>query len=247
MTTQSIKPNLAGISRRLRKNLTLTVFAAGFAFCNAGAQAATLYGTTVDFNFNDSLLDSLFGTFLVNGDSLEFSPQNFVAKTANNLFGEANATTPLITVSAKAGYTLAGVKLFEQGDYYRIESAPNTSFVGASGQFIVNNAATTFTTTQSLNAALSFTALASNTAFTTSPWTVSESVALAAAQSATVRIENVLVAGALPNVSTAFIEKKLVSLTALTVPVTVPVPAAVWTFGSVLLGAWFSLRRKLAV
>lgn len=245
MTTQSFKSNPHELSRWLRKNLMLTLFAAGFAFCNANAQAATFYGTTVDFSFDDSLLDSLFGTFLVNGDSLEFSPHNFVAQTNNNLFGTANATTTLITVSAKAGHALAGVKLLEQGDYYRIETAPNTSFVGVSGQLIVNNIATTFVSTLPLNTALGFNALASGARFTTSPWTVSESVALTAA-SATVTIENVLVAGALPNVSTAFIEKKRVSLTALTTPVTVPVPAAVWTFGSTLLGLWFSRRRKLA-
>jgi len=223
-----------------RKNLSLLLVAAGMALSIGSANAAVLTGATVQFSFDDSLLDSLFGTFSVNGDNLEFSPHNFSALANGNLFGSANATTPLINVTAKSGYTLSGVSLFEQGDYYRIETAPDSSFVSVGGQFIVNNNATNFSSDQVLNSVLSFSALGNGAPLNTA-WTVSESVALNAA-AATVKVENLLVAGALPNISTAFIEKKLVSIGAYTTPV--PLPAAFWTFGSALLGSLLLVRRK---
>ena len=247
MMTQNTKSNKPGLYGYFpKKNLNVILFATGLALCNASANAATLYGATVDFSFDDIFLNSLFGSYSISGDTLSFFPTNFVAQANNNLFGTANATTPLITVSAKSGYVLSGVSLFEQGDYYRIETAPNTSFVSVGGQFIVNNNATNFSADQPLNAKFDFNDLANGTPFVTSSWTVSEDVALNAAESATVKVQNVLIAGALPNVSTAFIEKKLLSIGAATFPVAVPVPAAFWTFGSALLGLLSVGRRKLA-
>jgi len=220
--------------------MKMLLAAAGMALSMGSANAAVLMGNTVQFSFDDSLLDSLFGTFSVNGDNLEFSQHNFSALANGNLFGSANATTPLINVTAKSGYTLSGVSLFEQGDYYRIETAPDSSFVSVGGQFIVNNNATNFSSDQVLNSVLSFSALGNGAPLNTA-WTVSESVALNAA-AATVKVENLLVAGALPNISTAFIEKKLVSIGAFTVPV--PVPTAAWLFLSGLVGFISISKRK---
>lgn len=200
----------------------------------SAANAAILFGDTVTFSFDSALLNSLFGSFKVEGDTLLFSPTQFVANVDGGgaqAIKTTHATTPLIRIDAKSGFQLTGLSLNEQGDYFRIESNPLSTFVGASGQFIVNNQAREFVTDQPLNNVTTFASLAGGARFTTTPWTVSESVALQAAANATVRVENVLVAGALSGGS-AFIEKKLVAITASTIPL----PAAVWSFGTALIG-----------
>ncbi|PPD20562.1 MAG: hypothetical protein CTY23_08270 [Methylomonas sp.] len=219
----------------MMKNLLL---AASLLLAGFNANAVTvLPGATVDFSFSVPF-NPLFGAFHVEGDSLRFKPTDFVATTTGGI-DITNATTPLITVTARPGFVLTELNLFEQGDYFRIESAPNTTFVGVGGQFIVNNNPVQINADQGLNNAFSFTSLATGTPFVTTPWTLSESVALNSAQSATVRLENILVAGVMSNFSAAFIEKKLISIGV----VTVPVPAAFWLFATGLL-TLVTTRRK---
>lgn len=210
----------------------------------SGADAALLIGNTVTFSFDESALDGLFGSYSIQGDTLLFTPSQFVANVNGGgpvAIQTANATTPLISVSANAGYQLSGLRLNEQGDYFRIESSPLSSFVGAAGQFIVNNQASEFVTNLPLTNVTTFASLAAGAQFATTPWTVSEDVALQVA-SATVLVQNVLVAGALSG-SSAFIEKKLIAIGAWTTPV--PLPAAIWGFGTVLLGFVSMNARRL--
>lgn len=237
------------------KNLKLVLAAAGLALASSGVNAAivsvTVSGQTVDFSYQyDNTLPNLFnlGIYQVSGDSLSFSPTNFVAHQ-NGLTGwsTATATTPLITVTAKAGYALTNLSLFEQGDYSRIQSGTNMTMVSVGGQFIVDNNPSSIVPTQPLNTAMSASGLFNQSETTqTSPWNVSSTVALTNALSATAKVENILRAGVNLNATAldeAFIEKKLMSISAATT--VVPTPGAFWLFGSALTGVLVSRRRNI--
>ncbi|MDD2738279.1 MAG: hypothetical protein PHR94_05050 [Methylomonas lenta] len=237
------------------KNLKLVLAAAGFALASSGVNAAimsvTVSGQTVDFSYQyDSSLPNLFnlGIYSVSGDSLSFSPTNFIAHQ-NGLTGwsTSTATTPLVTVTAKAGYALTNLSLFEQGDYYRSQSGTNMTMVSVGGQFIVDNNPSSIISSQPLTTAMSAAGLFDQSeTFQTSAWSVSSNVALNNALSATAKVENILRAGVNLNATAldeAFIEKKLMKFTAATTTV-VPVPGAFWLFGSALTGVLVSRRRN---
>jgi hypothetical protein len=239
------------------KNLRLVLAAAGFALASSGVNAAimsvTVSGQTVDFSYQyDTSLPNLFnlGIYTVSGDSLSFSPTNFIAHQ-NGLTGwsTSTATTPLVTVTAKAGYALTNLSLFEQGDYFRIQSDTNMTMVSVSGQFIVDNNPSSITSSQPLTTVMPAAQLFSQPETTqTSTWWVSSNVALNSTQSATAMVENILRAGVNLNATAldeAFIQKKLMSLSAATMPVVVPVPGAFWLFGSALTGVLVSRRRNI--
>jgi hypothetical protein len=220
--------------------------AAGLALFSMAGNAAILSGSTVDYHFDDGLLNNLFGAFSISGDVLSFSPTGFVALANDLPIITTNATTPLIGVTAKSGYALTGLTLREQGDYYRIESAPASSFVAVGGEFIVNGNATQFSANQPLTAAFSFAELAGGAKFATSAWDVDVAVALNAVEAANVKVQNILIAGVAGLGNSAFIEKKLLNIGAVTASIAttpVPVPGAVWMFGSVLL-SWLGTRRN---
>lgn len=238
------------------KKLKIALAAAGLALASTGVNAAimsvTVSGQTVDFSYQyDSSLPNLFnlGIYQVSGDSLSFSPTNFVAHQ-NGLTGwsTATSTTPNITVTAKSGYTLNGLSLFEQGDYFQIQSGSNMTMASVSGQFIVDNNASSINPTQPLTTTMSAAGLFNQSeTFQTSPWSVSSTVALNNALSATAKVENILKVGVNVNATAldeVFIEKKLMSISAATTAV-VPVPGAFWLFGSVLTGVLVSRRRNI--
>jgi hypothetical protein len=234
-------------------NLKLALVAASLALASSGASAAiqsvSVSGATVDFSFQyDDSLPNRFnlGVFQVSGDSLSFSPTNFFAEQ-NGLTGwnTANATTPLITVTAKAGYILNQLSLFEQGDYYRIQTGSGMTTVKVGGEFIVNNVATAISTAPLTNAMSAQGLFDDTETFQTSSWSYSTSVALNAVESATAKVQNILKAGVYLNATpldVAFIEKKLMVISAQAAPV--PVPGAVWLFGTALAGFFVSRRNN---
>lgn len=240
-------------------NVKLALVAAGLALASTGASAAiqsvSVSGATVDFSFQyDDSLPNLFnlGIYEVSGDSLSFSPTNFFAYQ-NGLTGwsNANSTTPVITVTAKAGYTLNQLSLFEQGDYYRIQSGSGMTTVKVAGEFIVNNVATTISTAPLATAMSAQGLFDDSEIFETSAWSYSTSVALNAAQSATAKVQNILKAGVNLGgtaLDVAFIEKKLMMLSVQSTEVTapVPVPGAFWLFGSAFVGLLVSRRNTQA-
>jgi hypothetical protein len=240
--------NLSKHLQPVRAHIKQLCIAAGLALFSAAGNAAIFSGSTVDYYFDDSLLNGLFGEFEVNGDVLSFHPISFEALANNLPIVTATATTPLINVTAKSGYALTGLNLKEQGDYYRVEAAPASSFVGVSGLFIVNDNATQFSANQPLTNAFSFADLANGVPFAAKAWGVDVAVALNAVDSATVQVQNLLIAGVAGLGNSAFIAKNLLSIAAYSTqlaapPAAVPVPGAVWLFGSVLLG-WVGLGRR---
>lgn len=238
------------------KNLKMAIAAVGLVVTSSTANALivpiTVSGDTVDFSYQyDDAVESLFdiGIYQVSGDTLSFSPTNFLAHQ-NGLTGwdTVSSTTPLITVTAKAGYALSGLSLFEQGDYYRIQSGDNMTIASVGGQFIVDD------TPNLIGAQLLATMSASSLfaeleTFHTSAWAIESSVSLNSVESVSAKVENILKAGVNLNATVldeAFIEKKLMSISANTVPVVVPVPAAFWLFGTAITGVLVARRSKVA-
>jgi hypothetical protein len=234
------------------RSLKLVLVSAILALASTGANAAwiSVSGTTVDFSFDDSFLSPLFGTYTVSGDTLSFSPVGFEAFQNGSVgFDFGNATTPEIKVMAKSGFALTELSLFEQGDYLRLEDASGETAVSVAGQFIVNNNPTSITSTQPLNAAISsadfFNGVA---ALETTTWNAENSVLLNSVGYATAKVQNLLVAGVSnAGLNMAFIEKKLMNISADTVPVVVPAPGAVWLFGSAMAGFLVSRRKAVAI
>jgi len=229
----------------------IALAAAGLALASSGVNAAivNLTGDTVMFSFDDAFLSPTFGSYSVSGDTLSFSPTTFVAHQ-NGTAGWATttATTPEITVKAMSGYLLTELDLFEKGDYFRIQDAANNTMVSVGGQFIVDDQADSiFSTITPLSNAMSVDGLfdASET-FETSEWTAENYAYVDWAESATVKVENILKAGVKTDnpLNEAFIEKKQMDIIAFTAPV--PVPGAFWLFGSALTGVLVSRRRNIS-
>ena len=164
------------------KNVNWLLIAAGIALSSASVTAATLSGATVDFTFDDTGLGSLFDTYSVTGDTLNFWPTSLVAEMIDTGIDISKAKTPLVTISAKSGYSLTMLSLSEQGDYFRIETSADTTFVSAAGQLYVNDQSSDFTDVQSSNSAVTPSGIATGAKFLM-PWSVSETVGLSGAES----------------------------------------------------------------
>jgi hypothetical protein len=229
--------------------------AAGLALASSGASAAivTLEGATVTYSYDDTaFLNPLFGSFKIATDqglltdTLTYDPTTFVAEKDSKGIDLTTATTPVFTVKAKAGYALTELDLFEQGDYLRVEDAANNTVVSVAGQFIVNDVPQSITSTEALDGAILVSDLQNGGTLATSPWTVENYAYLDFTESATVKVQNILFAMVTTDsgLNSAFIEKKLVNITAWTTPV--PVPGAFWLFGSALTGVLVSRRRVAA-
>ncbi|MEW6019789.1 MAG: PEP-CTERM sorting domain-containing protein [Pseudomonadota bacterium] len=90
----------------------LAVLGLSGALMAGAASAATLAGNNVSFSFDANAL-GLFGTASVDGDSLVFSPANFLASGA----APSATQTVNITVTANPGYFLSAFSLAEEGEY----------------------------------------------------------------------------------------------------------------------------------
>lgn len=224
--------------RNYAKGLAMPLLVLGMT----SAQAAMLEGDRVWFSFDDSLT-GLFGSASVAGDTLSFNPTEFKATAAGTGIVTVSGTTPLITITAKPSFVLEDLALLEQGNYFRIESGGGTTLVGAGGQFIVNNVAHPVTA-GGLTDYLTVDDVTS-TGLTTSSWIALADVGVSGT-AATVKVQNILLAGITEGLEAAFIEKGLVSIEVGAEIGVVPVPAAVWLFGSALLGLSLVSRRRLA-
>ena len=224
----------------------IALAAAGLALASTGASAAivNLEGDTVWFSFDTDYTNPLFGSYKVDGDTLSFSPNSFVAETGHSGIVNRSATTDLINVTSKSGYVLSEISLFEQGDYYRVEETANNTLVRVQGQLIVNDVANSIHTIDPLDVAISTDDYFDpDYVAETTTWNAESFGDAGWAETATVKVQNILNAGIRSDngVNYAFIEKKLMNITAWTAPV--PVPGAFWLFGSALTGILVSRRR----
>ncbi|OAI11371.1 hypothetical protein A1359_14590 [Methylomonas lenta] len=218
------------------KKLKIALAAAGLALASTGVNAAivSISGATVDFSYDDTGLSALIGNIWATGNTLNFDPINFSAVSNDGGLSFKSATTPVINITAKMGYTLTGLSSFEQGDYFVIGDGS----VKVAGNSYFNGTPQAITPSAALD--VKFDDLNS---LEITNWSASNSTTLNSAESATVKIQNLLFAQA--NVgSYAFVEKTQMSLSAATTAV-VPVPGAFWLFGSVLTGVLVSRRRNI--
>ena len=209
------------------------------------AQAAMLEGDTVWFSFNDNLL-GLFGDPSVSGDTLVFNPVDFDADVAGGGSDITDAITPVITITAKANYVIDDVELAESGSYFRIDpTAGMATLVAAAGNLIVNGTGVAFSA-GGLGAFQSPADVVAN-GLSLVDWAAEAEAEDLGALLATVQIRNVLVAGAVGGrrgIEMAFIGKDVIELEVETA--VIPIPAAVWLFGSALIGLSVVGRRRLA-
>jgi hypothetical protein len=212
-----------------------------------GAQAATvtLFGDDVKFTFDDS---TAFGSGTVIGNSIFFQPTTFKVESLNGI-GPAtlNVTLNVDIEVTNNGYLIDFLQLAEQGDY-KLNGVGAS--VSANGQF----RATSLTTlcgllfpcmdeeifdagplTVNTNTPVAWSAGASIDLADTVGWDTDTEVRMT--------LENLLTATTL-NAGvgeTAFIEKKFEGVGIIVNPI--PIPGAVWLFGSAIgLLGW--MRRR---
>lgn len=213
----------------------------------ANAALVTTNGNTVSFTYDD-LLVGLFGSPTVSGDSLFFVPTNFNALRENVAGGALTSSTFSVKIDALQGNVIGSIALTERGDYL-LEGDHAKATV--TGELRAVDLADPFSTYASN---ISPTGAFSQTDFDgpTGKWTADAYLDLPYVASAIVSIENILRAKiSIGNAGDelAFIQKKFVGLSANAlpfddIPVTVPLPQAIWLFGAGLFGLLSISKRK---
>lgn len=213
------------------------------------AQAATVFidGDDVRFTYDDS---TLFGSANVVGNSIFFLPTSFSA-SANDDDGAVitNATLNVEIEVITPGFQIETLGLFESGDYY-------LDGVGASadvqGMFAVTSLEKSDTSglfpMPYREEQLFSTGALADTAGVLTEWDVNAGIDLTTISGwnsdtyVKATMENILSVTTLNHGEKAFVEKKFGGV-GITVN-EVPVPAAVWLFGSGLLAITGIMRRK---
>ena len=204
----------------------------------ANAAIVTVFGDDVSFTYENA---SLFGTGTVVGNSIFFLPTNFKAQSLNGegLVTESE-TLNIVIKAVTEGFVLEEFQWVEEGDY---ELIGDTATVEADGQLrAVSN-----TIAHSPMTVL----------FDAGPLTVKDDLTLWDAgatidltniptwmsdTNVTIQIQNNLDAFTGEGDQKAFIQKKFGNMGVIVNPI--PVPAAVWLFGSGLLGLVGVARRR---
>jgi len=214
-----------------------------------GSQAATvtLFGDDVKFTFDDS---TAFGSANVIGNNIFFLPTTFMVESLNGAGAVTNNVTINVEVEATTiGYEMDSFQLAEEGDY-KLNGAGAS--VSANGQFRITSltkfcGAGIFAPvckddeifdagllTVNTNLPVTWNASAIIDLADTAGWNTDSKV--------TMTIENLLTATTLNFGETAFIQKKFGGVGIIVNPV--PVPGAVWLFGSAIgLLGWMRRRR----
>lgn len=239
-------------NRAMQVSLTCLMLTLGAPL--AQAVTTTQCGDTVCFTWDTDQL-SLFGTPSVAGDQIIFDPTTFVAKSLNGEGVVSTNATVNIIVDVMEGYVFDSASLAEAGDYFLWGDMPSQeSAVSVGGQLRVRDAANTLLATDSITASGPFDIF--NTPFCATPhnWDASADVSLAGAEwdgvtRIVMKVENILnaytgIGGPVFGPLQAFIEKKEVGVSISTT--VIPIPAAVWLFGSGLLGLVSISRKKSA-
>jgi hypothetical protein len=210
---------------------------------SASAVMVTQNGTDVSFTYDDA---SLFGLGSVVGNSLFFTPPNFRAESANGA-GAITANENLIIDVAVLtnGYTISEMAMTENGDYVWNGAGASVTASGRLG--VVSQTKTCGAFACNDADIFNVTGLA-DTGGAGAAWSGDASVDFADTAGwdtdtlLTVSFQNDLSATTLANGELAWIQKKFGAIGLVINPV--PVPAAVWLFGSGLLGLVAVSRRK---
>jgi len=222
---------------------TLAILAALPLCTPLSAATVTLFGDDLSFTFDDS---SLFGTGVVTGNSLFFQPTNFSAESLNGAgVVTSNETLNIIINTINDDYQITSLAMVEQGDY--ISNGPGASVAAAGSLGVASN-----TKNCGLFPCNDFSVFnvggLGDTGGTLVDWSGGTRVDLAdtagwdSDSSLGVTFQNDLTATTLNVGEQAFIQKKFGAIGIVVNPV--PVPAAVWLFGSGLAGLMITARRR---
>src|SRR5512139_462665 len=221
------------------KTLTAGIFLLGQALCGAAfAAPVTLVGTTVDFTLDDALL-GLFGPASVSGNTLYFTPVDFVAKSLNGEGYSLTNATMNVRVSAHEGWVFSGIGLTEKGDYLLLGSGSTVDVTGQMRIFDVANPLVDVTTS------LQPVDPPNLVGVPTHNWTA-QATDLSAWNNTTainVTVENLLLASTSAASSVAFVEKKFVGVAVVMAPVPEAETYAMMLAGLGLVGLTARRRR----
>jgi len=217
------------------------------ATSTASAAPVTQFGTDVSFTYDDG---SMFGTGTVVGNNIFFTPTGFLAES---LDGEGTVTDldtlNIDMMATTEGYEMDMFNLVENGDY-RLNGAPSAD-VDVSAFLQVTSLTTPICGIGLCQDQDIFTAGAlADTGGALALWNLGGSIDLAdttdwgSDTKVRVTLQNDLLAYTENFGDVAFIQKKFGTVGVVVNPV--PVPAAVWLFGSGLLGLIGIARRNKA-
>ena len=204
-------------------------------------------GDTVIFKYvGTSSTMGLFGTIEVVGDSIVATPTNFRAESLNGAGSVSVNDNGAIQVIAKSGYQIDGVNILERGDYLMSGAGTSVDVAGWVDVWDWNNLwGPSVQQTLAISGDLTINDGAIHT------WTGATSFDLTGTNWDGInyiglQLQNNLLASTAAFGETAWIEKKLVGggIDLSVITTVVPVPAAVWLFGSGLIGLIGVARRK---
>lgn len=203
--------------------LSIGMLLLGQTLCGAVfAMPVTLSGNSVDFIFDDAQ-PGLFGQPRVSGDTLYFTPSGFDSLSLNGAgFALANATMN-ITVTARNGWSFAGMGLAERGDYMLLGAGSAADVAGQIRVFDLAHPLTDLTADIRASAPRDLPGIPTH-----NNWHADVALDLdewGDARAVNVTVESLLLASTGAASSLAFVEKKFVGLTPFMVAVT-PVPEA---------------------
>jgi len=232
---------------RLLEKASIVLFGLSI-FTQPQAALVTVSGTDVDFTYDDS---TLFGVVTVVGNTFFFTPDNFLAESLNGQgVVSTNETLDVDITVTTPGFEIDMLFLRERGDY---RLSGNGSTVSVEGQFIATSNATLCGGSFPCEDVMNFNGGTLNVQNSLTPWEINESIDLTGIAGwgsdtdISLTLENILTANTIDATSSqAFIQKKFggIALSVNIPPSEVPVPAAVWLFGSGLLGLLAASKRK---
>ena len=213
----------------------------------AGAGESWKEGATVCFVYDPNDIDSLYGTPSVSGDTIFVTPTDFKAEALDDSGTAITSGTGTVQIIAKPGYVLDAINFRELGDYKMVSSTGSTSvdvdpwlrvFDWTDPLFGQEETMTVPVTGDLTIADGNFHDWSAAGSFdlTTAAWDGKDHVGLT--------LQNTLTAISTVVGESAFIQKKAIGAGIEVTTSPVPVPAAVWLFGSGLLGLVGVARRR---
>jgi len=217
------------------------------SFTTGQAASVTVFGDDISFTYDDA---TLFGEVTVVGNTFFFTPDNFFAKSLNGAGVDlVNETLAVDIAVTTGGFEIDTLYLRERGDYRLSGSGSEVSVEGQLSVVSNTTACGDFSCEEIVN--FNGGALIVQNALT--PWDINETMDLGSVGAwgsdtdISLTLENILRANTVSSPSSeAFIEKKFggIAISVNVPPAIIPVPAAVWLFGSGLLGLVGVARRK---
>ena len=203
---------------------------------SASAALVSVDGDNVRFTYDDA---TEYGVGFVVGDAILFTPTGIKAEASD---GSSSVTSKMLNIQVEIlteGYWLQDFNLIEQGDY-RLDGAGAS--VDMEGIFEVSSNTSAFSATDNFDAGpLTVQGVLTD-------WSADSMISLTdtagwgSDTDVSIDVTNTLTADTSATGEYALVQKKLgavqIEITA------VPVPAAVWLFGSGLIGLAGFMRRK---